>query len=109
MKTILLFGAGKSATILIDYLLEHSINENWKLELVDADIKLAESKIGNSQRANAVSFNINDPLKRAKHIRKADIVISMLPPDLHFLVAQDCIEYGKNLLTASYVDEKIKT
>jgi len=109
MKTILLFGAGKSATVLIDYLLEHAINENWKLELADADLKLAESKIGNSKRAHAVSFDINNTAKRTKHIRQADIVISMLPPDLHFLVAQDCVEYGKNLLTASYVDDKIKS
>src|SRR6185503_7240788 len=109
MKMILLFGAGKSATVLIDYLLEHAINENWNLQLVDADLKLAESKIGNSQRANAISFDINDTKQRTKHIMQADIVISMLPPGLHFLVAKDCIEFGKNLLTASYVDDNIKS
>ena len=108
MKTVLLFGAGKSATVLIDYLLEQAITENWEIELVDADLKLAKSKIGLSQRAIAVSFNITDAGQRAKYIRHADIVISLLPPDLHFLVAKDCVEYGKNLLTASYVDDAIR-
>jgi saccharopine dehydrogenase-like NADP-dependent oxidoreductase len=108
MKTILLFGAGKSATVLIDYLLENAITENWKTILVDADLKLAQSKIGHSQRATAVSFDINDGDERGKHIRHADLVISMLPPALHFLVAKDCLKHNRNLLTASYVDDEIR-
>ena len=48
MKKVLLFGAGKSATVLIDYLLENAEKENWQLTVVDADLQLARSKIGNS-------------------------------------------------------------
>lgn len=108
MKTILLFGAGKSATVLIDYLLENSITENWKLVVVDADLKLAQSKVNHSQRGTAVSFDITDANERARHIRQADIVISMLPPSLHLSVAKDCLKHHKNLLTASYADEEIR-
>jgi saccharopine dehydrogenase-like NADP-dependent oxidoreductase len=107
MKTILLFGAGKSATVLIDYLLENAITENWKVVVADADLKLVQSKIGNSQRGHAVSFDINNAEERARHIRHADIVISLLPPALHFLVAKDCVHHRTNLLTASYVDSEI--
>lgn len=109
MKRILLFGAGKSATILIDYLLANAHEGNWRLIVVDANIKLAESKINNSPYGTASSFDIMDEEKRKKHISEADIVISMLPPALHFLVAQDCVHYSKHLLTASYVDDKIKS
>src|SRR5260221_523415 len=108
MKTILLFGAGKSATVLIDYLLENAFTENWKIIIADADLKLAQSKIGHSQRATAVSFDINDGDERGKHIRHADLVISLLPPTLHFLVAKDCLKHHRNLLTASYVDEQMQ-
>jgi saccharopine dehydrogenase-like NADP-dependent oxidoreductase len=108
MKTILLFGAGKSATVLIDYLLENAITENWKLVLVDADLKLAQSKIGQSNRASAVSFDINDDNLRAKQISHADIVISLLPPFLHIKAAIDCVKHHKDLLTASYVDDDIR-
>ena len=108
MKMILLFGAGKSATVLIDYLLENAISENWKLLVVDADLKLAQSKIGVSQRATAISFDIKNNMEREKYIRQADIVISLLPPFLHIEVAKDCVIHQKNLLTASYVDEDIK-
>ena len=109
MKTILLFGAGKSATVLIDYLLENAITENWKVVVVDADLKLAQSKIGGSKRATAISFDINNTEERIKHIRHSDIVISLLPPALHIKVAESCIEASKNLLTASYLDDAIKS
>jgi saccharopine dehydrogenase-like NADP-dependent oxidoreductase len=108
MKTILLFGAGKSATVLIDYLLENANIEKWELILVDADLKLAKSKIGNYTEATAVSFDINNKDERTKHIRSADIVISLLPPSLHIEVAKDCLKLHKNLLTASYTDDDIK-
>jgi saccharopine dehydrogenase-like NADP-dependent oxidoreductase len=108
MKTILLFGAGKSATFLIDYLLNNAETENWTIIVADADQKLAETKIGHAPRGMAVSFDSKDEVERARYIRKADIVISLLPPALHILVAKDCLRYRKHLLTASYVDDEIR-
>lgn len=108
MKKILLFGAGKSATVLIDYLLHHTLADNYTLTVVDANLSLAEAKIGNALGATAASFDIADGEKRKAHIQEADIVISLLPPALHILVAKDCVTYKKNLLTASYVDAAMK-
>lgn len=107
MKHILLFGAGKSATVLIDYLVENAITENWEIVIADADLKLAESKAGNFSFTKAVSFDINDEKERTKHIKHSHLVISMLPPSLHILVAKDCIRFRKNLLTASYADHEM--
>jgi len=109
MKKILLFGAGKSATVLIDYLLKNALAEDWTLTLVDANLALAQSKIGNALAGEALSFDINNANERGKYIEQADIVISLLPPALHILVAKDCITYKKNLLTASYVDEQMRS
>ncbi len=109
MKNILLFGAGKSATCLIDYLLNELKQNDWHLIVCDADLKLANSKIGNAEKAEAVFINVEVEESRKQLVRSADIVISMLPPTLHFLIAKDCIEFCKNLLTASYVDENIKS
>lgn len=109
MKQLLLFGAGKSATVLIDYLLEEAEKEDWFLTLVDADIKLAASKIGKSPYGKAVSFDINDVRERTTHIKNSDLVISLLPPTLHAVVARSCVENRKHLLTASYVDEEIRS
>jgi len=109
MKQILLFGAGKSATVLIDYLLANAEKENWKLIVVDANLQLALDKIKNSSSGTAVSFDIMDDDKRVEHISKASIIISMLPPALHSKVAKDCVVFSKHLLTASYVDDEIRS
>ena len=108
MRKILLFGAGKSATVLIDYLLRNSLVENWIVTVVDANLQLAQSKIGNAIGGKGLSFDINNAAERSKHISAASIVISLLPPALHLLVAKDCIAHKKNLFTASYVDEGMK-
>lgn len=104
MKHVLLFGAGKSATALIHYLLTNSDRENWKLTVVDADIALIQSKLKEHPNGVARSFDIHDAEKRRAAVREADIVLSLLPPALHILVANDCLDAGKNLITASYAD-----
>ena len=109
MKHILLFGAGKSATILIDYLLKNATEQNWKIKIADADQKLVAEKIGSrGSFAEAIGTDITDTDKRESLIAEADLVISMMPPALHILIAKDCIKLKKHLLTASYADEEIK-
>ena len=109
LKKILLFGAGKSATVLIDYLIAEAPANNWRVIIADADREQILFKTQNSPLAEAVKCDITNDLERAELISQASIVISMMPPALHFLVANDCVEYGKNLLTASYLDAGIKS
>ncbi|MFD2921009.1 saccharopine dehydrogenase C-terminal domain-containing protein [Terrimonas rubra] len=108
MKQILLFGAGKSATVFITYIINNAAKENWMLTIVDASQELALAKIGGSPHGRALSFDITDTEARNKVVSEADIVVSMLPAALHYQVATSCIKYKKHLLTASYVDDAIK-
>ncbi len=108
MKHILVFGAGKSSTALIDYFLVHAADNKWQVTVVDASLEAARSKIGKASHGKAITFDIRDNAKRYETIVSADIVISLLPPTLHYLVAKDCLTAKKNLLTASYIDEQIK-
>ena len=108
MKKILVFGAGKSATSLIEYLCLACEKHNWALLLCDADLALAQSKIAGCKNAGVIAIDAANEVDRKNLVREADIVISMLPPHLHFLVATDCLNFSKHLLTASYIDEKIK-
>ena len=108
MKNILLFGAGKSATCLIDYLIKETAARNWQLFVVDGNLQMLQSKVQNNKYAKGITANVENEKERNALIKNADIVISLLPPSLHFLVAKSCIEFEKNLLTASYTDEKIK-
>ncbi len=109
MNSILIFGAGKSATSLIEYLITCCEENVWSLMVCDADKALAESKINGAKTAQAISIDVSNETERNSLVQQVDLVISMLPPHLHFLVAQDCLLYSKHLLTASYVDEKIKS
>jgi saccharopine dehydrogenase-like NADP-dependent oxidoreductase len=109
MKNIVVIGAGKSSTCLIEYLLKEAAANNWQVTVADANLALAQSKIADSPHAKAIALDVNDNGQRSNIVQSADIVISLLPPALHYLVAQDCLHYGRHLLTASYVDEKIQS
>lgn len=79
MKRILLFGAGKSATCLIDYLIEQAPKYKWHLTIVDTDPFLAHAKAGASPNTSVASFDIHDKKSRNEFIAGSDLVISMLP------------------------------
>ncbi|MEO7444039.1 MAG: saccharopine dehydrogenase C-terminal domain-containing protein [Ferruginibacter sp.] len=108
MKKILLFGAGKSSGVLIDYLLKNAVKGNWRLTVADAAYEQILQKTNNHPRSRALAMNITEEIIRYGEIEQSDVVISMLPPALHILVAKDCVEAGKHLLTASYVDDELK-
>ncbi len=109
MKTrILILGAGKSATILVQYLQQKAVENNWYIILADGDELLAKNKWKNAKNGHPIGFDIQDKDLREKHIKEVDVVISMLPATLHFLVAKDCLALFKPLFTASYVDDHLK-
>ncbi len=108
MKNILLFGAGKSASVLIEYLTENAVENKWFITVVDADKKLIEEKTKNHPSSSAVAADITNEILRSRLIEQCDLVISMMPAFLHILIAKDCVHFGKHLLTASYADEEIK-
>jgi len=109
MKNILIIGAGKSSSYLIKYLLEKSDEENLFLTVGDISTDLAKKLINNHKNAKTVIFDVFNTEQRKEFIQKSDIVISMLPARFHIEVAKDCINYHKNMVTASYVSEEMKT
>ena len=108
MKRILVVGAGLSATSLIEYLLSKSEENDWDVVVADYDFNLAQQKINNHSRGIAIHFDVFDVEQRNDAIRQADIVVSMLPASMHVLLAEDCVIQGVNMITASYVSDKIK-
>jgi saccharopine dehydrogenase-like NADP-dependent oxidoreductase len=108
VQTILLFGAGKSATVLIDYLIAEAPANDWWVVVADASREQVLAKTNGADRTEAVQLDIQQAEERNRLVQRADLVISLMPPALHHLVAQDCIAFGKHLLTASYVDAVLK-
>lgn len=108
MRNILIIGAGRSASSLIKYLLDKSSEENLHIIVADMNKAAAEEKIDNHKNASAIELNVFDDEDRRKAVKNADIIISMLPARFHMEVANDCLEFGKNMVTASYVSKEMK-
>ena len=109
MKKILVIGSGRSSTSLIKYLLDNSDLEKWTVTVVDFNLKLAKSKIGNHPNGFSYQLDANDDVKRKEYIKSSDVVISMLPAHMHFKVLKDSVDCGVHVITPSYITDEIKT
>ncbi|MDF1573880.1 MAG: saccharopine dehydrogenase C-terminal domain-containing protein [Bacteroidales bacterium] len=107
MQTVLILGAGLSSNSLIKYFLDHS-EKQWKIRVGDIHIENALARTFGHPGAEAFRFDIYDHVQRQEEIYRANIVISMLPARMHHLVAESCVELGRNMVTASYVSPAIR-
>lgn len=108
MRNILIIGAGRSASSLIQYLLEKSEEEQLHLLIADLSLELAQKKTNNHPNATPIALDIFNEKERRAAIEKASIVISMLPAYLHIEIAKDCLIFKKNLVTASYISDAMQ-
>lgn len=109
MNQILVLGAGRSSSALISYLIKNAPSGQWQVTVGDFSEAAARARIGALPHARAIAFSIENTEASRAEIRKADVVISMIPASLHPLVAQLCLSEKKHLLTASYVSEVMKS
>tara|TARA_B100000900_G_scaffold60112_2_gene45584 strand:+ start:4379 stop:5701 length:1323 start_codon:yes stop_codon:yes gene_type:complete len=107
MKNILVIGAGRSAISLIKYLLDAAEQKNWHIIIADYCLDTAKKAVGNHKNCTVRKLNININEERIELIKLSDIVVSMLPAHMHYTVAQDCVSFKKNMVTASYVSKDI--
>ena len=104
---ILIIGAGRSSTALINYCLAKSEELGWTVTVADADPQAAAAKTKDHPRSIAVWLDVTKNNDRRELIGRADIVVSLLPAHLHLEVAHDCIRLNKHLVTASYVSQEL--
>ncbi|MDD3721219.1 MAG: saccharopine dehydrogenase NADP-binding domain-containing protein [Lutibacter sp.] len=107
MRNILVIGSGQSSSSLITYLLKKSSSENLHVTVADVSLELAKSKVKNHENGTAITLNILNEAERKEAIKNANIVVSMLPAHLHINVAKDCLEFGKSMVTASYISNEM--
>ena len=108
MKNILLFGSGRSTSSLIKYLLDRTETHQFKLHIADQSITSIQEKVANNENAHAIALDIHNKEAREALIQQADVVISMMPAFLHPIIANDCLTFGKHLVTASYISNELK-
>lgn len=108
VRTILVVGAGKSTSYLLDYLLKKSDSENLRLVIGDLQPKNIPEQFSSHPNCEVIALDIFNEEERKKAVSLASIVISMLPANLHIKIAKDCIQYKKHLVTASYVSKEME-
>ena len=108
MRDILIIGAGRSATCLIRYLLAKSSSEKLFITIGDVSLDAAQKFTKNHANAKGILLDVFNKEEREKAVKNCDIVISMLPARFHIEVAKDCIKFGKNLVTASYISDEMQ-
>ncbi len=108
MRKIVIVGAGRSASALVRYLLEKSEAEGFQVIIADIAVTNALKLVQGHPNGRVVELDIFDIGARKNLIRDSDIVISMLPARFHLEIAKDCLEFGKNLVTASYISKELK-
>ena len=107
MQNLLIIGAGRSATVLINYILEQARQYNFFVTVADADLNLAQQKVHGHANGRAIWLDASKPTDRKDIINRHDVIVSLLPPQMHLDVAQDCIVLGKHMVTASYVSKQV--
>src|ERR1700761_5508940 len=108
MKKVLILGAGRSASSLIQYLLKAAEQYNYEITVADASVELVNQKTQNHRCARPIALDINDTQRTKEEIERADITISMLPAMLHPQIAKVCVALKKSMVTASYVSPEMK-
>lgn len=106
-KEVVILGSGRSAYSLISYLSEQSDELNIGVTAIDKSAKKTMAKL-NNYTGKAIDGDLTDPDFRRACIKKADLVISMLPVKFHVLIAEDCIQFRKHMITASYVTPEME-
>ncbi len=106
MKNILVLGAGMSSASLIKYLLDHSEEKQWKVWVGDLDVEKARAKTGHHKNAEVFEFNVFNDAEKKKAIARADVIIYMLPSEYLYLVAEECVEQQKHMVSSTYVSKE---
>ena len=107
-RKILVVGAGKSTSYMLDYFLEKSESENLQITIADLNTKDIPGHIKEHPACTLLTLDISATAKRQSAVSAADIVVSMLPARFHAIIAKDCLLLKKNLVTASYVSDEMR-
>ncbi len=104
MKDIVVFGAGHVAGPFVRYLLE----KGYSMTVASRTLSKAERLVEGYENGEAERFNIESEKEHLDGlISEHEIAVSLLPYVYHHIIAEKCIEKGKNMVTTSYVSEEM--
>lgn len=106
MKRVLILGAGFVVKPMIDYFTKIC---QYHVTIATRTVSKGQRLLNGYEHGVAVQWLIDDSEMLEKLVGESDIVVSMIPPSLHFAVAKTCIAYKKNLVTTSYISPELQS
>ncbi|CAG8458444.1 9525_t:CDS:10 [Cetraspora pellucida] len=104
-KNVLLLGSGFVSKPLVDYLVRQ---KDLKLIIASNSRADAISLIRNHKEIDIVDLDVMNQENLNKIIQGSDVVVSLIPANLHPIVAEACIKHKKNMVTASYISSAMR-
>lgn len=108
VRHVLILGAGQSAPFLIQKLLQEAEALDAFVTAADRDVDLAQSRVGDAQRGEAVSVDATELSMLRGLVERADLVVNFLSPVFQHRIARTCVELGKHMVSASYRDQRVR-
>ncbi len=104
-KNVLVLGAGLVAKPLVQYLLNQN---DFKVTVASRTVEKAKDLISGHPRGEALGVDVTDAKALTTLIPKCDLAVSLVPYTHHVTVAKICIEYGRHMVTTSYVSDAMR-
>ena len=104
MKKVLILGAGLVVKPMVTYLLQR----DYLVTIASPMKDRADEMIKGHPHGVAVDWTMDEDEKLGEMIRDHDLTVSFLPYVFHVQVAKKCLEFKKNMVTASYVKPEMQ-
>ena len=104
MTKVAVLGAGFVTKPAVDYFLDKC---GYEVILTSIKKQEAEKLINNRPGGKAVCWTIEQLDLLDKIVSEVDLVMSMIPPSMHILVAKACLKHKKNMVTTSYISPEM--
>jgi saccharopine dehydrogenase-like NADP-dependent oxidoreductase len=104
LRPVAVFGSGRVARPALRTLLD----SGHGVLVATEDLKAAETLLESHPRGSAVKLDATDASQVKRIVEESSLALSLLPPKLHVVVAEACLEARRPFVSTSYVSEEMR-
>jgi len=106
MKRVLVLGTGYVVKPLVDYFIDKC---KYEVLVASRDNNHSGVIIAGRALGKRVLWHATPPYEELDNmVKDVDLVVSMIPPSMHVIVAKVCLKNGINMVTTSYTSPDMK-
>ena len=106
MKRVLVLGTGYVVKPLVDYFIDKC---KYEVLVASRDNNRSGLIIAGRALGKRVLWNATPPYNELDEmVKDVDLVVSLIPPHIHVVVAKVCLKHGINMVTTSYISPEMK-